>query len=149
MTSIVPRHTLREMLTLRDAVDQMIEGPSYGRRRFRHMNQVTNMLPLDVYETEDQLVVKVAVPGVQPEDISVTVTGDLLTIKAETKAEETEEQRKYLRQERRYGSCCRQLTLPEDVDTDNVEAVFEHGVLSLTLAKAETAKSKTVKVVTK
>ena len=68
-------------------------------------------MPMDMYETADNIVVKATVPGVKPEDIEVTITGDLLTIKGESKTEEKTEKRNYLRQERRYGSFCRQVSL--------------------------------------
>ena len=106
-------------------------------------------MPLDVYETEDAVVVKAAVPGVKPEDIEVTVTGALLTIKGEFKSEEKTEKRNYLRQERRYGSFCRQVGLPVAVDSNKAVASFEHGVLNLELPKAETARAKPVRVVAK
>ena len=102
-----------------------------------------------MYETDDQVVVKAAAPGVSPKDIEVTITGNVLTIKGEMKAEEKVEKGNYLRQERRYGSFCRQVALPEGVKTDNVQATFKDGILSLELPKVEAAKPKTVKVVTK
>jgi HSP20 family protein len=95
------------------------------------------------------VVVKATVPGVKPEDIEVTITGDVLTIKGEFKTEEKTEKHNYLRQERRYGSFCRQLSVPAGADVDKVKATFEHGVLTLELPKVEAAKAKTVKVVAK
>jgi HSP20 family protein len=89
------------------------------------------------------------VPGVRPEDIEVTVTGDLLTIKGEFKSEEKTEKRNFIRQERRYGSFCRQLGLPTSVDSGKAEASFENGILTLTLPKVEAVKPKTVRVVAK
>jgi len=102
-----------------------------------------------VYETDDQLVVKATVPGVKPEEIEVTITGDLLTIKGEFKQEQTIEKPNYLRQERRFGSFCRQVGLPAGVKPDEAKASFENGVLTLEMPKAEAAKAKTVKVVAK
>jgi HSP20 family protein len=106
-------------------------------------------MPMDIYETADHIVVKAAVPGVKPEEIEVTITGDLLTIKGETKTEEKVEKENYLRQERRYGSFCRQVNLPVAVKTESVQATFENGVLNLELPKSEAVKTKTVKVVAK
>ena len=101
------------------------------------------------YETENDLIVKASVPGVKPEDIEVTVTGELLTIKGEFKTEEKTEKRNSLRQERRYGSFCRQVTLPVGVDSNKAAANFENGILTLTLPKVEAVKPKTVRVVAK
>ena len=79
----------------------------------------------------------------------MTLTGDLLTIKGEFKAEQREEKRNYLRQERRYGSFSRQLTLPVGVDAENCKASFENGLLTLELPKVEQARAKSIKVVAK
>jgi HSP20 family protein len=79
----------------------------------------------------------------------VSVTGDVLTIKGETQAEEKIEQGSYIRQERRFGAFQRSLTLPTAVVADKAKAEFEHGVLTLTLPKAEESKPKTIKVKTK
>jgi len=105
------------------------------------------MLPVDVYETGDAVVVKATVPGVKPEEIDVTVTGDLLTIKGEFKQEAKVEKPNYLRQERRFGSFCRQVGLPAGVNADKANATFENGVLTLEMPKVEAVKPKTVKVV--
>ncbi|NIO71811.1 MAG: Hsp20 family protein, partial [Anaerolineae bacterium] len=103
-------------------------------------------LAVDMYETDEEVVVKTAVPGVKSEDIDVSITGDVLTIKGETKAEEKVEKANYIRQERRYGAFSRSLTLPSTVVADKATAEFENGVLTLTLPKAEEVKPKTIKV---
>jgi HSP20 family protein len=83
---------------------------------------------------------------VKPEDVEITITGDVLCIKAEAKAETKEEKVGYFRQERRYGSCARSVSLPVPVQTDRAEAKFKDGVLTVTLPKAEEAKPKAIKV---
>ena len=103
-------------------------------------------LAVDMYETDEKVVVRTAVPGVKPEDIDVSITGDVLTIKGETKAEEKVEKANYIRQERRYGAFSRSLTLPSTVVADKATAEFENGVLILTLPKAEEVKPKTIKI---
>ena len=103
-------------------------------------------MPVDMYETEDSVVVTAAVPGVKPEDIDITVTGDTLTIKGETRAEEEVKEENYIRRECRYGSFCRSLTVPVSIVADKAEAEFENGVLTLTLHKAEEVKPKPIKV---
>ena len=135
------------MMSLRDAMDRLFEE-SFLRPSLLGGNEVAaGMLPLDVYETDNAIVVKAAVPGVKPEDIEVTVTGDLLTIKGEFKSEQNEEKRNYVRQERRYGSFARQVTLPAGVDANACRANFENGLLTLELPKVEEAKAKSIKVV--
>jgi HSP20 family protein len=99
-----------------------------------------------MYETDDDVVVKTAVPGIKSEEIDVSITGDVLTIKGETKAEEKVEKANYVRQERRYGAFSRSLSLPSTVVADKATAEFENGVLTLTLPKAEEVKPKTIPV---
>jgi HSP20 family protein len=139
----------REMTSLREAMDRLFEDAFIQPGWFAPAWGAAEMLPVDVYETDDQLVVKATVPGVKPEEIEVTVTGDLLTIKGEFKQEENIEKPNYLRQERRFGSFCRQVGLPGSVSADKAEATFENGVLTLKLPKAEAVKPKAVKVVAK
>jgi HSP20 family protein len=138
----------RDMVSLRDAMDRLFEE-SFLRPGFLGNGESAAMLmPLDLYETQDDVVVKAAIPGVKPEDIDVTVTGDLLSIKGEfkTETEDKDEKRNYHRQERRYGSFSRQVTLPTAVNADACQADFENGVLTLKLPKAEEAKVKRVQI---
>jgi HSP20 family protein len=139
----------REMMSLREAMDRLFEESFLQPGPYSGAEARAGMLPLDVYETENEVVVKATVPGVRPEDIDVTLTGDLLTIKGEFKSEEKTEKRNYLRQERRYGSFSRQINLPAGVKGDQCKATFENGVLTLELPKAEAAKAKSIKVVAK
>jgi len=148
MAELVRWEPFREITSLRDAMDRLLEE-SFIRPGLLFGETPSGMLPVDMYETDDQVVVKATVPGVKPEDIDVTVTGDLLTIKGEFKSEEETKKRNYLRQERRYGSFCRQVGLPAGVDTDKVKATFEHGVLTLEMPKIESAKAKTIKITSK
>jgi HSP20 family protein len=99
-----------------------------------------------MYQTADDVVIKASLPGVKPEDVDVTITGDTVTIKGETKTEEEIKREDYLYQERRYGAFSRSVRLPGSLQTDKAEAVFENGVLKLTIPKAEESKPKTVKV---
>jgi HSP20 family protein len=101
-----------------------------------------------MYETEDSVVVKAAIPGVQAEEIDVSVTGDTLTIKAETKEETEIKRENYLRRERRFGSVCRSVTLPGGLESEQAEADYTDGILSLTFPKAEEVKAKSIKVKT-
>jgi HSP20 family protein len=101
---------------------------------------------LDVYETDDALVVRGALPGVRPEEVDISVTGDVLTIKGETKSEEETKDGNYHRRELRYGSFARSIPLPTRVNHDKAEATFENGVLTVTLPKAEEVKPKSIKI---
>jgi HSP20 family protein len=103
-------------------------------------------LALDMYETSNDLVITAAIPGVSAEDVDVTVIGDVLTVKGETKAEMRSEKANFHRQERRYGSFIRVVALPVPVQVDKAEARFKDGVLTLTLPKAETAKPRAIRI---
>ena len=151
MANLMRLDPAREMMSLRDAMDRLFEE-SFLRPGFFGANESgAAMLPMDMYETENEVIVKAAVPGVKPEDIEVTVTGDLLTIKGEfkTESENGDEKRNWHRQERRFGSFSRQVTLPAGVNTDACQADFEDGVLTLQLPKAEEAKVKRVQIQSK
>jgi HSP20 family protein len=149
MAELVRWEPRREMTSLRDAMDRLFEDAFIQPGWFAPAWGAAEMLPVDVYETDDQLVVKATVPGVKPEEIEVTVTGDLLTIKGEFKGEEKIEKPNYLRQERRSGSFCRQVGLPAGVSAEGARATFENGVLTLEMPKVEVAQPKSVKVVAK
>ena len=141
----------RDMLSLREAMDRLFEESFLRPGFFGAGESGAAMLPVDMYENENEVVVKAAVPGVKPEEIEVTVTGDLLTIKGEFKSEseQRDEKRNWHRQERRFGSFSRQVTLPAGVNTDACQADFEDGVLTLKLPKAEEARVKRVTIQSK
>jgi len=151
MANLVRLEPAREMLSLREAMDRLFEESFLRPGSFGVSDSASAMLPLDMYETENDVVVKVAIPGVKPEDIEVTVTGDLLSIKGEfqSESEEKDEKRNYHRQERRYGGFSRQVTLPSGVNADACAADFENGVLTLRLPKVEEAKVKKVQIQSK
>ncbi len=134
-----------DLVSLREAMDRLFEESFIHPGRLIRFGGA-EALAIDMYETDNEVVVKTAVPGVAPEDIEITITGDTLSIKGETKTEEEEERRNYIRQERRYGAFSRAVNLPGALQTDKAEAVFEQGVLTLTIPKAEEVKPKAIKV---
>jgi HSP20 family protein len=95
---------------------------------------------------DDEVVVKATVPGVKPDDLHITITGDVLTIRGEVKQEEEVKEEAYHIRERRYGTFSRSLPLPVPVLTDKAKAEFENGILTLTLPKAEEVRPKTIEV---
>ncbi len=146
MANIVRWEPFRDLISLREAMDRLFEE-SFIRPRAGWLAPLgAEALAVDMYETDQDVVVKSSVAGVKPEDIDITITGDTLTIKGETKAEEKIERENYVRQERRYGAFSRSLTLPTTIVAEQAKAEFENGVLTLTLPKAEEVKPKTIKV---
>jgi HSP20 family protein len=103
-------------------------------------------IPLDVYQTEDALVVKATLPGLKPEEVEITIEGDSLSIRGEVKAEEEKKMGEYLYHERHHGTFSRALVLPSGLRTDKAEATFENGVLTLTIPKAEEIKPKRISI---
>ena len=100
----------------------------------------------EMYEEKDQLVVKTELPGIQKEELDVSLEGDVLTIKAKKKQEEVTEDATYYTRERHYGEYYRSVSLPFHVDGDKTSATFENGLLELRLPKAEEAKTKHIEV---
>ncbi len=102
--------------------------------------------PVDILETENELVLKADVPGVDLKDIDIQFENGTLTVKGERKFEKDEKNKGFHRMERSYGSFVRIFTVPETVDAEHVKAAYEAGVLTITLPKKEVAKPKTIKV---
>ena len=99
-----------------------------------------------MYQTEDATVIRSSVPGVKPDDIDITISGNTLTISGETKEEEDVKEEYYVRRERRYGSFSRSVVLPEGLEPDKAEASFEDGILTLSIPKAPEAKPTVIEV---
>ena len=101
---------------------------------------------LDVSETKDAVIVKAEIPGIEPNDIQVTLQENFLTIKGEKKQEKEEKDERHHRIERSYGAFTRSVRLPVTVDTAKVDAKFKNGLLTVTLPKTPSAKGTTVPV---
>ena len=135
-----------DMVALRQAMDRLFDDSFVRPSRFAGLFGEGADMPIDMYQTDEDVVVKASVPGVNPEEIDVTIAGDTLTIKGETKTEEEIEKENYFRKERSYGAFSRSILLPSSLQTDKAEASFENGVLTLTIPKAEEAKPKQIKI---
>jgi len=104
------------------------------------------MPKVDVIDRDEEVVVRAEVPSVKKEDIEISISGNMVTIKGETKKEEKEEKGDYYRAEISRGSFSRMVSLPADVDESKAKAALKDGVLELTLPKIEKAKRRTIKV---
>jgi HSP20 family protein len=136
-----------DLVTMRQAMDRLLDE-DWGRRGlgWRRGDQAAR-LPVDVYTTPDELVIQASVPGLYPEEVEITIEGETLTIKGERKA--PLDNVDYHVQERRYGPFSRTLTLNMPVQADQAEAVFDRGVLTLTIPKAQEVRPKVIKVKSK
>jgi HSP20 family protein len=130
----------RNAITLRQAMGKLFEENLVQAREGFQAPAVGTSLAVDIYERKDALVVKVAVPGVKPEELDITVTGDVLNIKGEIKEEKEIQEEKYHRREFRYGSFCRSVRLPIEVNVDKADAIFKDGILTLTLPRLKEKK---------
>jgi HSP20 family protein len=145
MTDLIRWEPMRELMSLREAMDRLFEESFISPRAW--WTSVTEIGPaFDMYETPEEVVVKATVPGLKGEDIDVSIAGNTLTIRGEFKEETKDERASYIRQERRYGAFCRSVSLPTPVNSEKAEAVLENGVLTLRLPKAEEVKPKAIKV---
>lgn len=147
--NIVRWDPFRDMVSLRQAMDRLMEDSFVRPSRALRLMGEEAFPAIDVYQKPEELVVKASLPGLKPEEVDITISGDTLTITGETKADEEVKREDYIYQEHRYGAFTRSLALPPDLRTDKAEASFDNGVLTLTIPRAEEVKPKTVKVTTK
>ena len=110
-----------------------------GLQPFTLDEQIGEFYPrINVADVDEKIEISVELPGMEEDDIELTLKKDLLTIRGEKNVESEEEEGRYYRRERRYGSFCRTIRLPEDeIDVEKVEAKFTNGVLTITLPKVE------------
>ena len=132
-------------LTLQDEVNRLFED-NFTRERTGHADLATWTPPVDIYETENELVVKAELPDFQDKDIDVRITNNTLTIRGERKFEKDVKEENYLRIERAYGSFMRSFSLPNTVSSENIRADYRNGVLTLHMAKREESKPKQIKI---
>mgnify|MGYP000871806053 CR=1 FL=1 len=146
--SITRWEPFKDLMTLREAMDRLFED-SFVRTgpRWVSAGEPRCELPLDVYATDEELVIMAAVPGVNPSDVEITIEGDSLTIRGEIPA--PMENVDYIARERPYGKFQRNLRLNIPVQADKAEATFDKGVLTLTIPKQEEIKPRTIKVTSK
>lgn len=139
---------LREFMSLRDGMDRLFEDRwiSPGNWLTWSSPSSSSYLPLDIYETPDDLVVRAVVPGVTPEGIDVQFQAGVLTIRANSEEASVPDGATWLVREITPGEYIRQVTLPRTIEADGASSTFEHGVLTLTLPKSGDAKPKQIKV---
>jgi HSP20 family protein len=137
-------YPLAEIRRLEETAGRVRRG--FGPGGFAWARVGNGILPLDVEEGDDDIVVRASLPGVPPEDIQVTTEDGVLTIQTPSTAESEASEGSYLIKERRSGSFHRSLRLPDSVDPEKAESSYEHGVLSISLPKQEAKKAKRVEV---
>src|SRR6516162_397176 len=145
MTVITRWDPFREFSSLQDRMNRLFRD-SFGESREEALTTGSFAPPVDVYEDEHSVNLKIEVPGIEEKDIDVRVENNSLTVHGERKFEKEEKEENFRRVERQYGSFTRSFSLPNTVDAEKVNANYEKGVLKITLAKKAEAKPKQIKV---
>ena len=137
---------LADLHNYREAVRQLLEGGWVLPRDLMPSPMNAIVIPVDVIDNGPEIIVKASLPGVRPEDVSISVLGDTLTIRAYVPDEEDMRGATYLRHERKANSFIRSLTLPISVESERADARFKNGVLTLVLPKSESVRPKVIRV---
>jgi HSP20 family protein len=145
MTIIRRANPFDELFTLRRAVDHLFDDDVFHPRTWRTISLGAEPA-LDVTTTPDELVVKASLPGWQPEDVEITLTGSTLTVSGEMREEARREDESWILNEIRRASFSRTLELPEGLIGDRATATYEHGILTLHIPKAEEVKPKQIRI---
>ena len=143
MANLTRWEPMREMMTLREAMDRLFDD---AFTRPLSINSGLTVPAIDMYQTDDEVVVKATLPGLKAEDVDISVTGDTLTLRGEYKQENEQKEARYHIREQRYGSFERSLLLPTDVKADKAVADFENGVLTIRIPIAEEVKPKSISI---
>ena len=149
MTLLTRWEPLREFSTMQDRLNRMnrLFRESFSPEGPEEVLTTTSFAPpVDVYEDEHTITLKLEVPGIDEQDIDVRIEGNALSVHGERKIEKEEKEENFRRVERQYGSFTRSFTLPSSVDPGQVNANYDKGVLKITLAKKAEAKPKQIKV---
>jgi HSP20 family protein len=143
--TIIRRTGFGDLLSLRQAMDRLFEESFVNPRTWQFGEG--QLVPVDVYQTTDTVVVDAVLPGVKPEEVEITVEGNVLTISGDTSSM-IPDREGLLLQEIRRGRFVRTLNLPEGLEAEKASATFEDGILTLRIPKAEVIKAKQIKITT-
>jgi len=146
MTLLTRWDPFREYVTLQDRMNRLFRDPRGPEGQDEALTTSAFAPPVDVYEDEHNVTLKIEVPGIDEKDIDVRIENNTLTVHGERKFEKEEKEENYRRVERQYGSFTRTFTLPNTVEQESVQADYDKGVLKIKLAKKAEAKPKQIKV---
>jgi HSP20 family protein len=136
----------REVSRLREEMDRLWQDFFGPRRRVLRPLAEEWVPAVDISETADKVTVRAEVPGMDAENIEISLSGDILTIRGEKKAEKEEKEENFYLMERSYGSFARSLRLPAAAEADKIEASYKQGVLTITCPKKEEVKPKKISI---
>jgi HSP20 family protein len=144
MSNLTRWEPVREMMTLREAMDRLFDDAF--TRPISLRDGGWSAPAIDMYQTDDEVVVRAALPGFKADEVQINITGDVLTLRGEMNQQEEKQERAWHIREQRWGSFERSIALPTEVTADKAVADFENGILTITLPKAEEVKPKTITV---
>lgn len=144
--AIVRWDPFREVASLQNRLNSLFQDYSRGQGDDEVLSAASFAPPVDIYEDDQRLVLKLEVPGVKQDDIDIQVEGRTLTVRGERKFDREEKQENFHRVEHRYGTFARSFTLPNSVDAENVKATYDAGVLQLEFPKKAEAKPRQIKI---
>jgi len=143
---IVRWDPFRELNLITSRMNRLVQD-TYGQGSTEENLTTSSFVPpVDIYEDEHNITLKIEVPGIEQKDMDVRMENNTLTVRGERKFEKEEKEENFHRVERRYGSFYRAFTLPNTVDPDSVSADYDNGLLKIKLAKKAEAKPKQIKV---
>lgn len=143
MSNLIRWEPAREMMTLREAMDHLFDD---AFTRPLTLRDGWSAPAIDMYQTDDEIVVKASLPGVKADEVQINITGEILTLKGETKQVEEKKDKAWHMREQRWGTFERAIALPTEVTADKAKAEFENGILTITLPKAEEVKPKIINI---
>jgi HSP20 family protein len=147
MANITKFDPFGETVSLRSAMDRLFEDSFVSPMGWRTLGGSDAISPaVDVHETNDEIVVTAALPGMKADDVEITMTGQNLSLRGEFKADEEISRDQYLYRERRFGSFSRSIQLPVRVQGERADATFTDGVLTLRIPKAEEVKPRQIRI---
>ena len=143
MSNLIRWEPAREMMTLREAMDHLFDD---AFTRPLTLRDGWSAPAINMYQTDDEIVVKASLPGVKADEVQINITGEILTLKGETKQMEENKDQAWHMREQRWGTFERSIALPTEVIADQARAEFENGILTISLPKAEEVKAKTINI---
>jgi HSP20 family protein len=149
MSNLIRWEPAREMMTLREAMDRLFNDAFTRPIGFAGNGNGWSSPAVDMYQTDNEVVVKASLPGIKADEVQINVTGEVLTIKGETRQNDESNDKAWHIREQRWGMFERSIGLPTPVVADKARADFENGIVTITLPKAEEAKPKSITIKTK
>ena len=144
--TLVPWDPFRNLLSLQDRMNRLFDESMARGHATEHLDHGTWAPPVDIYETEGEIVMVTELPGMDEKEVDIEVRDNVLTLKGERSMEKAVKQESYHRVERVYGSFSRSFTLHQTVDSEKIAATYDKGILEIRMPKSEKAKPQLIKI---